>query len=175
MIKVKLDKTKLKFQKLNENYLDEILKIQDDTFKSIEDPSILRRNTKETFYNCLSNHFTLGVFYQQELIAFGILYFGRKTSENIGYDLDIDKYLLESVANVKLIIVKDKFRGNSLQTIIINKLEEVAKQNNIKILGATVSPNNIHSIRNFTNLGFAFYKQKIKYDGLIRNIYYKSI
>ena len=161
--------------RLGESYLADLLALQENAFEHLENPELLRRNSEDVFLDCLLNHYTLGVFYENKLIAFAILYFGKETSENIGYDLDLTGEEVLKVANVKLIIVHSDHRGNGLQRRLIKELEKEAKRKKYKILACTVSPFNKYSIHNFLQSGFSLYKQKPKYNGLIRNIYFKKI
>ncbi len=164
-----------KFKKLDNSYLDDLISIQDEAFKFIENEEILRKNSRSVLLDCLTNHYTLGAFHKNKLVAFSILFFGKDTKENLGHNLDLDSSLLSSVVNVKLIIVKKHYRGHSLQFIFINKLEKIAKTMGYKILAATISPLNIYSIKNFLKADFIFHKETLKYGGLKRNIYYKTI
>jgi len=85
--------------RLGESYLADLLALQENAFEHLENPELLRRNSEDVFLDCLLNHYTLGVFYENKLIAFGILYFGKETSENIGYDLDLTGEEVLKVAN----------------------------------------------------------------------------
>lgn len=164
------------FRQCSKADLAQIMFIQQETLDNLENPDLLRRNTEEMLSSCLEEpHFTLGVYSNENLIAFGILYDGMTTSENIGFDMDIDTEKLNEVINFKLVIVRPEYRGNGLQKQIINVLCEKAKDRNKKIICATVSPENTHSIRNFEQCGFEFHSTKTKYGGLTRNIYFKYL
>ncbi len=173
---MKYPESTFEFKKCNPLDLDSILAIQEKAFKNLDNPDLLRRNTPEMLLSCLSEpHYTLGVYVQGKLAAFGILYDALTTEENIGYDIGICKNQLTEVINFKLVIVLPEYRGNGLQKKIINILCNIAKENGKKIMCATVSPENSHSIRNFESCGFMFHSAKIKYSGLKRNIYYKIL
>lgn len=164
------------FKKCTIDHINSICKIQEEAFAHLDDPDILRKNSREVLSECLIEpHYTLGSFYHNKLIAFAILYDGGKSEENIGYDIDIEDSMLNLVANIKLVIVLPEYRGNGLQKKLILKLEKIAKEKDKKILCATVSPKNNFSIRNFELLGYKFHSCKIKYGGLKRNIYFKII
>ncbi len=160
---------------LSDIYISELLKLQENAFLNLENEELLRRNSEATLLDCLVNHYTLGIIYKGALIAFGILYFGKLTSENIGYDLDLNPDEIIKTANIKLIIVHSAYRGNGLQRRLIGELEKEAIKRGFKTLACTIAPENFYSIRNFEACGFGFCKQKQKYNGLIRNIYSKKI
>ena len=71
------------FSQCDISHIDEILKIQDEVFEELGDESnILRKNSKEMLLNCLSKpHYTLGAFYNQQLIGFAILYVPGDSNE----------------------------------------------------------------------------------------------
>ena len=164
------------FKKCTENDIDRILEIQDEAFSLINDREILRRNSKEMLLSCLKYpHYTLGAFYEGKLVAFAILYSGEFTEENLGYDLGLEGEALMTVANVKLVIVSPEYRGNGLQVKLTEKLETEAKIRGFRILAATISPVNKYSIKNFEKSGYEFTLEKVKYDGLLRHIYTKTI
>jgi len=79
------------------------------------------------------------------------------------------------VANFESTIVHPEYRGNSLQKIIIENLEELAKADNIKCIGVTAAPDNKYSVENIKKLGFEIVKEKIKYGGLKRYVFRKNI
>jgi ribosomal protein S18 acetylase RimI-like enzyme len=175
MSKVHLSETDYTFLPLGLSSLSDLLSLQENAFLNIETNDLLRRNSKEVLLDCLINHYTLGVSYLNQIIAFGILYFGKLTKENIGYDLDLKEEEVINVANIKLIIVNSDYYGNGLQKKLILNLEKEAKRSGYTKLACTISPKNIYSLKNFLDCGYSFKKQKIKYDGIVRNIYYKNI
>ncbi|HHX80691.1 MAG TPA: GNAT family N-acetyltransferase [Acholeplasmataceae bacterium] len=175
MSRIKILPDAYEIKPLSDIYLPELLKLQENAFLNLENEELLRRNSDTTLRDCLVNHYTLGVIYKGILIAFGILYFGKLTNENIGYDLDLNIDEIIKTANIKLIIVHSAYRGNGLQRRLIGELEKEAIKRGFNTLACTIAPGNFYSIRNFEACGFKFYKQKQKYNGLIRNIYLKKI
>ncbi len=173
---MKFSKSDFVFKECGPKCIDNILHIQDVAFENIDNESILRKNSEEMLLECLSEpHYTLGAYMGDELAAFVILYVPGDSDENLGRDAGVPEEELHTVANVKLVIVLPKYRGNGLQRMLTERLEEVAKERGFKTLCCTVSPENIPSIRNFEACGYKFYQTKEKYDGLLRNIYYKKI
>lgn len=164
------------FRRCTIDDLDAVCMLQEKAFDVIKNPDILRRNSRDALASCLMEpHYTLGAFYGNELAAFLILFIGGDTEENLGLDLGLTDRELFLTANMKLVIVSPKFRGNGLQCILIQKVEEIAKEEGFKTLCATISPQNIYSIKNFEACGFVYHSEKKKYGGLERDIYYKKI
>ena len=139
------------------------------------DTDFLRRNTVETFTPCFADpSVVLGVFDGERMIAFGILYVAGDTKENLARDLDEVENILEN-ANVKLVIVRPDYRGNGLQYLLIQRLEEYARESGFKWLSTTVSPTNPWSLDNCKKCGFTQRKILQKYGGLTRILLAKEI
>ncbi|MDD4000666.1 MAG: GNAT family N-acetyltransferase [Bacilli bacterium] len=175
MSKIILSKKDYQIIPLDSSAISDLLTLQEDAFLHLEAEDLLRANSKEVLLDCLVNHYVLGVRYKQKLIAFGILYFGKQTSENIGYDLNLLREDVQKLANIKLIIVHSSFQGNGLQRQLIWELEKEARNRAYTRLACTISPNNRYSLNNFLALGFEYVMQKKKYNGLTRNIYLKNL
>lgn len=173
---MKLAENEFEFIRCGEESLEEICAIQEETFRTLDNPELLRRNTKETLLACLREpHTTLGAYYDGRMAAFAVLYVANDSAENLGRDIGVTEEELPKVANVKLVIVRGEFRGNGLQRRLIQRLEELARNQGIQTLCATVSPENDYSIRNFEALGYRFYACKTKYGNLKRNLYAKTL
>ncbi|MBE6904321.1 MAG: GNAT family N-acetyltransferase [Ruminococcaceae bacterium] len=172
---MKIDIEKFVFKECSKEQLDDILRIQEETFKNLEASELLRKNTPEMLLECLQPpHITLGAWYEGELAAFSVLYYPHTKEESLCDYLDNVDCLGLKDANYKLCIVKEKFRGNSLQYELEVRLEKYAVEAGVKILCATASPHNIHSIKNIEKMGYSYNKTLNKY-GLVRNLYYKFI
>ncbi len=173
---MKFPKEEFEFKKLTCEYIDELCKIQEEAFEVMTDDSLLRRNSRESLADCLNEpHYTLGAFCGGVLAGFAVLFDPALSNENIALDAGFSEAEAKETVNFKLVIVRPQFRGNGLQAQFLEKLEVVAKSRNFKKIFATVSPNNEYSKNNFLNCGYVFHSQKVKYGGLVRNIYYKDI
>ena len=172
---MKKDMDKFVFKDCTEDDFYSILDIQDEAFENLTDYELLRKNTPEMLRSCLKEpHVTLGVWYENELAAFSVLYYPDTDEENLLMNLDgVDCADMKS-ANYKLCIVRKDFWGNSLQYEMAERLLERAKESGVQVVCATASPRNEHSIRNIEKLGFTYNKTLEKY-GYSRNLYYKFI
>lgn len=156
--------------------IKEILRIQDETFKTLSCPDFLRKNTPEMLFECLKQpHYTIGAWHKSELAAFAIFYDpGSNDTENLSlYLKGVDLREIRP-ANFKLCIVRQAYRGNSLQFHLGVLLEQYAKKVGIGLMSATVHPKNIYSINNLLKLGYT-YNCALKKYGLERNLYYRFI
>lgn len=172
----KIDIHEFVFEECSDKHLHKILKLQEETLNNLPSNDILRENSIEMLGECLKPpHVTLGAWHNNELIAFSILYYPYNDEENLAInlkDVDISDY---NIANNKLCIVKNEFRGNSLQYELGIRIEKIAILKGTKLMCVTVSPRNTYSIRNIIRLGFIYNRNLIKYDGKERQLYYKFI
>lgn len=171
-----MNSPQLIFRKCAPEDIDRLLGLQEDAFASLDDHSLLRRNSREMLLECLSPpHYTVGAFDSGILAAVGILYLGGRSGENLARMMDVPDELLGGCGNVKLIIVRSDCRGKGLGRRLITMLEDEAARLGIHMLCATVSPRNLPSLSNFEKLGYKTYGLFEKYGGLERLLLYKKI
>lgn len=174
---MKIDVNELKYLQLDESRIPDLLAFQEDVFNEDEEAKeTLRRNTYETLKPCFNKEsLVLGVYYQEEMIAFGILYFAGEDHENLAYSLDEVPGNIKEYGNVKLIIVKKNYRGNGIQRLLIEKFVDYARTFNYAGLLSTASPLNIPSCKSLERCNFKLAKVVKKYGGLTRNLYFLKL
>jgi ribosomal protein S18 acetylase RimI-like enzyme len=79
------------------------------------------------------------------------------------------------VGQLEATLVSEAYRGNRLQKIMCEILEEVGKKAGMKYICATAAPNNKYSVNTFNELGYKIVADKLKYGGLRRYILMKEI
>lgn len=159
---------------LNNENIDEILSLQEKVVNELTNKDLLRVNTREMFEHCMClPNITLGVYFEDRLIAVGIFYDGTGTDEDLGKSLKHHK-VTGKTANVKLVFVDSELRGLKLQRILMFIMEEYAADNKYEFLCTTVSPDNEYSINSVIKSGYDYDNTLLKYGGLVRNLYVKS-
>lgn len=162
---------------LNESHIDQIMKLQKEIIDGLEIRELYADSSKESFEECIKGEGKIvGCFTEEDgLVAMGVYAVYGYDEENYGYDLGLKGEELLKVGQIESTIVKKEYRGNKLQNIICNIIEEFAKEDNMKIIGATVSPINKYSLNTFVNNGYTIEDEKIKYGGYRRYILKKEI
>ena len=96
---------------------------------------------------------------------------------NLGYDIGLEAPEdLEQVANLQMICVHPKFRGNSLGRQMNSHAIEIIRQlRRYTHLCATVSPYNYRNIRTLLKSGFTIRTLKTKYNGKLRYVVYQNL
>ena len=174
MSSIKIPFDEFEISRGTEENLEEILELQEETLAGLDNPVLLRRNTEEMILSCLREpNYTIIVRYKGELAAIAVL-FVPDDEENLAKYLSDVEYEEGTDVNYKLCIVKDKFRGNSLQYETGMLLLEEAKNRGYKIACSTVSPYNEHSRANIVKMGFAYNRTLSKY-GFDRHLFYKFL
>lgn len=180
ILKVRTKNNKEEFLKLKEldlSYLDEIMELQNTIVQGIENKEWYCEVNKEEFKSYFSEgKKVLGYLNEEDkLVALGIYIKNGYNKENYGYDIGLEGEELLKVAQIEVTIVLDEYRGNKIQRILCENIEEIAKRDKVEILAATASPYNIYSVKNFENLGYSIEKDKMKYGGMRRYVLVKRI
>lgn len=169
----------------NLKYFEQVYKLQLEAVQASEQikEGMLRANTKDMIKSCLASpHESIGIFKENNLIGFGILYDPNvNPAESIKKDLDLikEKRIAEiddkQIMHIKLVVIDKNHQGYHLQYHMNKYLEEIAKNKGVKLLLTTVSPFNIPSVKNTFKAGFTYKKTVKKYDGAARLIYAKFL
>ena len=162
-------------KQLGPQHVVEILALQERIFDSLTDKSTLRHNTPQMFEMCVQPpHYSLGVWYEGNLVGLAILYCPDMGEENLAKCLQGVDVNAETSANYKLVLVEPHCRGNGLQFHLGLLLEQQALIMGKTVMCCTVSPDNPYSRNNMLKLGYAYNRTLNKY-GSIRDLYYKTL
>jgi hypothetical protein len=166
------------------NYLDEkhlplVMQLQEVIVQNLARPDLLQSFS----YDFMKRHMgpqgvVLGVFVEKQLAAFRNLYFpDPKDAEwNLGLDLGLPEEELVHVANLQMVCVHPRFRGNAL-ALKMNRvsLGLLRERGTHRHICATVSPYNIWNIPVLLDSGFKIAKLKNKYGGKVRYIVHQDL
>lgn len=165
---------KLKIHKCSISDVEHIMELQKEIFEGLTNTEILRKNTIDTFTECAKTpNLTLGIWDADTLIAVAIFVDASGTEEDLSSDLV--SCIPKKSANIKLVMVKEKYRGNNMQQIMMLILERYAFERGYTHLCTTVSEKNIYSLQNIIQVGYQFDHNAIKYGGLSRKVFVKDI
>lgn len=154
--------------------LPSVVELNETIYAALPDKSILRHNSPEMIASCLEEpNVTLGYWDGGVLVSIGMLYVPQCIEEDHFHDLGLEGDYRS--ANQKLFLVREGYRGLGLQRQLIQEIEKIALSRDYNLLCTTVAPNNTFSINNFLKEGYVYAKTEEKYDGLVRNLYYKIL
>lgn len=158
--------------------LDEIYNIQNiviENFKPEEKEYFLPFD-KETYLRILNNPIKdgeiYGAFIDNKMIAWIFL----SISDRMEKLKDLIPNLDGNCADIDGVVVLPKYRGCGIQKMLVNYLEEKAKQKSIKNIIAEVTFGNVYSLNNLEKLGYkkqTWYQKdgNIKRDILLKQMY----
>lgn len=163
--------------------MDDVMNLQHIVYESLENKEIFHPNTLEDNVTILdAGGHILGVFFERQLIAFRIVDIPGLERPNLGRDLNFDEEELKKVAIFDTTVVHPDFRGHGFQKKTLLKSREILLDQNYRHGLATVSPNNLYSVRNLLKAGFVIRQLKKKYgeiddaiDGKLRYILYMDM
>lgn len=123
-----------------------------------------------------------GLMYYQEKPDSGycagvlLVIFPGEAEDNLARDMSLKGYLM-AVAHIESAAVRAESRGNGIQKKLIEYACDYLcrKCGNIRYAMATVSPDNIPSLKSFEKAGFKIMLTKEKYGGKLRHILMREI
>jgi hypothetical protein len=164
---------------LDEKHLPLVMQLQEVIVENLARPDLLQSFS----YDFMKRHMgpqgvVLGVFVKKQLVAFRNLYFPDPWDAewNLGMDLGLPEEELVNVANLQMVCVHPRFRGNALalkmNRVSLGLLRERGTHHHVC---ATVSPYNIWNIPVLLACGFRVAGLKNKYGGKVRYIVHQDL
>ena len=152
--------------------LDGLMRLQEAVCQGLTDPSLFVPTSREDNAGYLRlPHRIIGAFAGERLVAYCSLVFPGAAPDNLGWDLGWPPQRVQACAMVDTVAVDAAFRGMGLQRNLVRRaLEEARGFLPDTFLLTTVSPRNVHSLRNMQGEGFEILLQTQKYGGLDRLI-----
>lgn len=152
--------------------LDAVMRLQETVCQQLEDPSLFVPTPREENADYLRlPHRIIGAFNRERLVAYCSLVFPGTAPNNHAWDLGWPPQRVEACGKVDSVVVDPAFRGLGLQRRLVRlALEEARSFLPQGFLLTTVSPRNVHSLRNMQSEGFTVLLQTQKYGGMDRLI-----
>ena len=152
-----------------------IMRLQTSVWENLPSNDLFVFTEAEDIKESLEIDFCIGVFFDNELVAFSLMVKNRLSHRNYGYYLGYDPERLLKCVSFDTTFVSPLFRGFGLQRMLtIIRIDEAIRSGASEAL-ATVSPNNLHSLRNLQNAGFEVIDHQVLYQGKERYILRKQI
>ncbi|NLY92288.1 MAG: GNAT family N-acetyltransferase [Firmicutes bacterium] len=118
----------------------------------------------------------LGAFVEDQLIAFGAVYFPKDNGDNLGRDIGLPAPELRQVVHLEAFFVHPAYRGNRLQTKMGKLLlQQVLLGKEYRHLCATVMPANVPGIVDKFAQKMKIVALKQKYNNSWRYIFYRDL
>lgn len=171
---MKMEYSRFVLRKCREQDIVNIMAFQKEIIEGLDNKELLRENSRTMFEQCIAEpDLTLGVFDGIELVAIVIFVNERGSIEDLS--IGLEKHVVDAAANMKLVMVKEEYRGNEFQKALMWIVEKHAYNRGITHLCTTVSKDNKYSLKNIWESGYEYDQSTIKYGGLSRELYVKNI
>lgn len=161
---------------LDETYLENMMYLQDIVIHNLQDKEIFRRHS----IDYIRDHFkrensVIGIFTEDGLIAYDVLYFPGAEGDNFGADIKLPVDELNRIVHLETVAVHPDYRGNSLQKRMEEiHLKKIREFDCIHVCCA-VSPKNLPSLRNLFSNGLIIKCIKLKFGSRVRFIMHQNI
>lgn len=149
-----------------------VLALQAYVIDCMPDKSLLAGTDANDVRESSEQDFCMGIFDGDELVAFAQMVVNRPGERNLGQQLG---YAPEKCVYYDIVFVHPDYRGLGLQAYALRRRDEIARALGAELGFVTVSPNNVHSLKNVMASGFEVVDRRLMYGGLDRYILSKSL
>ena len=163
---------------LDITYIDKVMELQNEIYEGLENKDFYSCRGREEFEEIINGGGTaIGcvTLDDDELIAIGVYVEYGYEDHNYGYDIEMKGEELLKVGQLESTLVLEVYRGNRLQKIMCEMLEDVGRKSGMKYMCATAAPDNRFSCNTFEKLGYRVMVEKLKYGGLKRYVFMKEL
>lgn len=136
---------------LDISHIDEMMELKELVMNTIDNSEIFVSASKKVILEEVLNPekgTAIGVFVEDQLIAYRTLKFSGKIIEKMINKLDIPEEDMDKIVYLQSTVVHPDFRGNALQIKTLNLILDLAMEKGYKHVTSTISPYNYHSLKN---------------------------
>ncbi len=175
MIKIDLDKLQIRVCESDD--VKDIYRIQEEVIGAFNEDEkgyflpFAEKSYARIVNNPLKDGEIYGAFYDGKMIAWIFLSVSARMEEIRSFIPEIEG----KCADIDGVIVLPQYRGNGLQKILVNYLEERAKEKKIDNVVAEVTFGNSYSLRNLQSMGYEIKNWYQKDEKIKRHILLKRI
>lgn len=168
--------TRYEMRFLDERNLLDIMKLQDLIIHYICDKEMFRTHPPEYFLEHFKiENSTIGIFTDDGLIAYSVLYFPGDRKDSFGIDIGLERDELDKVVHLATVAVHPEYRGNSLQKLMQGIHLDTAMRLGYEHACCMVSPKNRASLQNIFSHGLKIKALKVKFDNRMRYIMHRHL
>ena len=156
--------------------LEDMMALQEIIVQNLSDKEIFRTHAPDYFLDHFKvENSVIGIFTDDGLIAYNVLYFPGVDGDNFGTDIALPSDELDKVVHLETVAVHPAFRGNSLQrkmgSVHLRTIQEMGYSH----VCCMVSPKNRPSLQNIFSNGLVIKALKIKFGWRLRYIMHKNL
>lgn len=160
---------------LTEDSIEDILRLQAVVLGTLMNNDFLSPLSKEEYEDSIAKSLMIGVFVEEELIAFRALALPEIDEQHLGYDIGLRTDQLDKVVYQEITNVHPDYRGFNLQKKLGIIIMELLDDSPYTYVCATVAPFNIASLKDKLSQGMVIGALKKKYGEMLRYVFYKKL
>jgi hypothetical protein len=170
------DERVIQIERLTIDDLTTIMQLQAKVKQTLDMDAFLSPLSKDEFTRILTgNGIMIGAFVDGKMIAFRAMMIPELDEAHLGHDAGLTKDELPDVIYSEISNVDPDYRGNGLQNYMGKLLMREIDRHKFRYVCATVSPNNIASIKDKFSLGLQIVALKDKYASMLRYIFIRDL
>lgn len=154
---------------------DQLIKLQQKVYDSLEQPEQLQQLTTDEIEEILRQQLFAGAFHNQQLIAARAFLRPIRDPEPLAKDVGIPEREWDHVIYSEITIVDPDAQGHGLQKKMGQWWLEKLKESDVAYICSTVAPFNIASMKDKFQLGMEIAALKPKYNGKLRYVFVKRL
>lgn len=139
-------------RRLFPRYLKEVMNLQKHISEKLDVPKVFALSSEEEFLESMLIDYCYGLFDGGRIVAQSVSVLNRESYRNLGQTC-LRERAVEYVT-FDTIQVHEEYRGYGIQKFFIQEAERLAQLVEANYILATVSPENVPSLRNFEESGF---------------------
>lgn len=161
---------------INEENFDDIIKLYNIVNDGLDGKSWLKFRDHDYLQEILNRGgFIVGCYVEGEIIASALCETPSITDIELMNEIGIPSEDFVNTYISGFVMVHPSYRGNSLQSILLNTRIQQSQIRGKKYILTTVAVENVYSLNNILNAGFKIGTTRAKEDGTIRYVLYKDI
>jgi ribosomal protein S18 acetylase RimI-like enzyme len=170
------EKMRYEMRFLDWSHLQDVVKLQEIVIHNLSDKEIFRTHPPKYFLEHFKmENSIIGVFTNDGLIAYSVLYFPGERKDSFGIDIGLERDELDKVVHLATVAVHPAYRGNSLQKQMQGIHLDTAMQLGYEHACCMVSPKNRASLQNIFSHGLNIKALKLKFDKRRRYILHRHL
>lgn len=164
------------FRFLSEENFGDVSKLYEEVSNSMDNKNWLKSRDHTGLKKTVDNGgFIIGCYVGLDLIACALCDVPSVKDLELLSSLGVSVEDFKSTYISGFVMVHPMYRGNSLQSKLLDLRIDIAKSQRKKYILTVAAVDNIHSINNILNKGFEFKTQQENEYGILRNIFLKDL
>ena len=158
----------------NKSDLESILLLQEAVVENLPHKELFVVTSREELEESLDKDVCICAVCDDRIVGFSLIIANRVTPRSLGHYLEYSDEQLQRCVSYDTTFVHPSYRGFGLQRRFISLRDRQTRRLGAEEALMSISPDNLHSLRNATGHGFQIIDRQAMYHGVSRFILRKS-